>query len=170
MSELQQKTGYQKASITAQPLNGAMPKAAALSAENWARGDLRDAFKTQLGMSLPGLKAAPRAEATPAENNPAENSALDVAAAAEARSARNDAQNNTQSAQAQNNAASKPATLDTRTQDQAPAAATTHSSVPPQYAPTMLAGALSAQHKAEATKVAAPLDAYQDVFLSLIHI
>lgn len=172
MSELQQKTGYQKASITAQPLNGAVPKAAPLSAENWARGDLRDAFKTQLGMSVPGLKAAPRAEAASAENNAAGNSAFDGAAAAEARSARNDSQNNAQNntqntapaAQAQDNAAPQPATPGTRTQDQAPAAATTHSPVPLQYAPTMLAGALSAQHKAEATKVAAPLDAYQDVF------
>lgn len=160
VSENKQEIGYQQATFKAQPLNGTMPKANALSAENWARGDLRAAFKAPLSApkltiaenqpraagpdAAPANKSAPSTQAnapTPANGSPADNAAA-------------------QNAPSQQQDQDKPVTMNA-TAAHATAKAANPLVIPPQFAPVMAAGLLSAQHN---EKAEGPQDDFQNVF------
>lgn len=153
VSENKQESGYQRASFTAQPLNGAIPKAAPLSAENWARGDLRAAFKAPPAAPKLSLADLPQRPANVPDKN--DNDAA-------TRQAR-DSKNETTATTPLNTTATTPQN-DARAEETKVAALTPSALkpapgiIPPQFAPVMLAGALSAKLQEKARIADGPDD------------
>lgn len=138
--EIKEETGYHRAALPAQPLNGAMPKVAPLSAEksaeNWAKGNLTTVSKTSfdpatLKRELPELGVPQKTQEPPQPRS----------TAPQQDAARNDRQT-TQD-------------ISVKTDPVQPVSAAPFTKapltlVPPKYTPIVAAGVLSTLHRDEA--------------------